>query len=181
MKINTLVDMVNIETIFEDISNVLKESDAVYYFDNNVINSLENNKLYKKETFNYFSIYNKNIYMSLSKIKEMFKTICANNEINIDKNMYYIESEYFENIDTLFWYDSGGDRPLCFSGYIILKCEDNSTVSIDGEVFELVSGTVILSRSNSKIIWNNSVSGINFNIAPISMLHGQYKQKWIPM
>jgi len=181
MKQNILIDTANIETILDSISGVFDEQDNIYYFNHNSIDNIENTKLYNKNTFNYFSIYNKNIYNILIKIKAMLKTMCIENDINMDKNMYYITSEYFDNVDMLFLYDSGGDRPLSFSGYIILDCENNATMSIDNETFNIEKGTLILSKASSKTIFNNLTTGINFNIAPISMLDGQYKQKWIPI
>jgi hypothetical protein len=181
MKINSLIDFSVIEDIEKEILNSYSEHDDVYFFNSQSIDKLNSQKLYKKETFNCFTIYSKNIYTIFIKIKQMFNEVCKTNQINFTKNMFYISTEYLNNCDSTFWYDSGGDKPLCFSGYIVLDCLDNSTIKVDDEIFNVVPGTILLFGSSSKIIFNNKISVINFNIAPISLLSGQYKQKWIPL
>lgn len=128
---------------------------------------------------NVFSIYNENIHSAFLSIKDLLDQACSNFEINIKKSKYYLSADYALKLRTDAWYDFGGIRKPCFSGIMLI---DNNTlgVKIDDTEIELNCGDIAVFEAGHKIRYNREDTKIIiFSIAPLSMLKGQYPQKWM--
>jgi hypothetical protein len=132
-------------------------------------------------SFNYFQIYEENVYLALREISKMLFKICKKNEISITKNMYFIASEYEEDFSSKFWYDSGGIRIPIFCGYWFLDCEDEASVIIENQKINVKSGTILLFEAGQKIVFKNVNKAISFNLSTMSKIKNQYPQKWMPI
>lgn len=177
-----LKDTFDYSGIAEKINSLYLESEDVHVFDSGKSSRFVQKEKIFKDSFNHFSIYDKNTHSLLVKIKKMLKDACANHEINYDRMFYFISSYHQKNVSTEHWYDTGGIRIPCFSGIAFLDETDPLEVTIGDKRMSLSSGDVILFESGHKIIYEKSdVNMLSFNIAPLDMLKGQYPQKWIPM
>lgn len=128
---------------------------------------------------NIFSIYNENIYSALSNIKLLLQDACNHYEINYKRSRYYLSTEYIVKLRTDAWYDFGGIRIPCFSGIMLID-NDPLTIKVNDAELELNCGDIALFEAGHKIRYNREDTKIiSFSIAPLSMLKGQYPQKWI--
>lgn len=130
---------------------------------------------------NIFGIYNPKIHDILFEIKKVLVEACRVYEINIEKSRYYISSEYIDGVNTKAWYDFGGIRIPCFSGIVYLG-KDIYDMQVGKESCSLKEGDILLFEAGHKITYSSeSFNMISFSIAPLSLLEGQYPQKWIPI
>ncbi len=130
---------------------------------------------------NILGIYDSNMYTILMKIKKLLIEACNKYEINIEKSKYYISSEHESYQLKDAWYDFGGIRIPCFSGMVFLKT-DGSKITVGNESIIPSEGDILLFEAGHKITYGSeSFNMISFSIAPLSMLVGQYPQKWIPI
>jgi len=130
---------------------------------------------------NVLGIYNSSIYDILLEIKKMLSEACRVYDINIEKSRYYISSEYISGVKSDAWYDFGGIRIPCFSGMVILDGELQK-IQIGKESIDVKAGDMLLFEAGHKIVYGSeSLNMISFSIAPLSLLQGQYPQKWIPI
>ncbi len=130
---------------------------------------------------NVLGIYNTVMYDILLEIKKMLIHACKVYEINIEKSRYYISSEHMPTVRKDAWYDFGGIRIPCFSGIVILDGEGQE-ISVGKEIISVKNGDIVLFEAGHKITYSSeSLNMISFSIAPLSLLQGQYPQKWIPI
>lgn len=130
---------------------------------------------------NVLGIYNSSIYDILLEIKRMLSEACKVYDINLEKSRYYISSEHISSVNNNAWYDFGGIRIPCFSGMVILDAKDQQ-INVGKETVFVNSGDILLFEAGHKITYGSeSFNMISFSIAPLSLLGGQYPQKWIPI
>jgi len=145
---------------------------ADFLYNRNVVNAL---------SFNPLQIYNREIRSLYNLIQKNLETLCQEYEINKGKSMYFITSEYESIIEEGFVYDTGGIRIPCFAGYYFTDCEKNSYIQIEKEKINVEVGTLILFEAGHDTVFKNVKECLSFNIAPLSMIQGQYPQKWAPI
>lgn len=130
---------------------------------------------------NVLGIYSPLIYDILLEIKKVLAEACRVYDINIEKSRYYISSEHVSKVNSSAWYDFGGIRIPCFSGMVILDGEGQE-INVGKESLVVKNGDIMLFEAGHKITYGSeSINMISFSIAPLSLLEGQYPQKWIPM
>jgi hypothetical protein len=172
----------NASSVLELIYDYEKYRDAMLHFKSGISADWVRDQSVSGElSKNVFGIYNTVMYDILLEIKKMLTDACKTYDINIEKNRYYISSEHVLGVRKDAWYDFGGIRIPCFSGMVILDGE-NQEISVGKEVVGLKVGDIVLFESGHKITYSSeSFNMISFNIAPLSLLQGQYPQKWIPI
>lgn len=172
----------NVDNIIKIINDNEKYYDHVLHFNGGVSAELiKEQSVIGKLSNNVMSIYNTTIHNLLIKIKELLIESCNKYEINVDKTKFYLSSEYIDGVDSNAWYDTGGVRAPCFSGIIVLDCS-SGILKIGKEKINVSKGDIVLFESGHRITYeDNSIKIISFVLSPISLLDGQYPQKWIPI
>lgn len=132
-------------------------------------------------SFNYLQLYNESSYKCLKKIKNNLRKICEKRDIDLEKNMFFITSEYETNLLHDFVYDCGGYGETSFCGYWFLQTSDESYILVNNEKYDVREGDIIMFESNAKIQFHNISKSISFNISNLSKIRGQYPQKWMPL
>lgn len=181
-KIFFLIDNQETQGVLDLIQENIKEEEKFYLFSSGVkADFLYEKKIIDSTKFNYFQIYEKNIYHCLKKIKKMLEDSCKKYEINIDKSMYYVTSSYEDEFLPEYWYDFGGIKIPAFCGYWFLDVEEESYIDINGEKVNIENGTVIMFEPGYRLSFSGVNSAISFNINTLSKIKNQYPQKWMPI
>lgn len=181
-KFKSILDNVDVSNVENTIKNIINEKQDTYIFKfGDRAELIDSSSVINSMFFNPLQIYSFEIRNIFNLIKKMLAELCKQYDINIEKNMYFISSEYENELLNNYIYDTGGIRIPCFSGYCFLNCKDDSYIKIENKKIEISNGSIILFESGHKIKFNNVESAISFNISPISMLAGQYPQKWMPV
>lgn len=168
--------------VISDIEKVYSNKENVYVFE-----SGEKAKfLYERScvndlSFNYFQLYNKSVYECFKQVVKILQNFVKNKNINIEKNLFYITSEYETEFLEGYWYDSGGIRIPNFCGYWFLETNDDPYLKIDSRYVKVGTGSLVMFEPGSKVEFFGIKKGISFNITTISKLVGQYPQKWMPI
>jgi len=181
-KYKIFIDRSNPKDVLKNIENYKNNQESFYIFNQ----GKKADFLYSKSainnfSFNYFQIYDKNIFDAFQKIKEMFGTTLNEYAIDPKRNRYYIASELEKDFSENFWYDMGGMKIPVFAGYWFLECKDNAKIIFDEIDFDVYDGLIILFDASKKYSFKNVSSAISFNISTLSKIQNQYPQKWIPM
>lgn len=134
-----------------------------------------------KLSLNYLQIYDKDIRKILNQIKKSFNYVTEKNNINKEKLMYYITSDYENNLRNDCWYDCGGDQKISLCGYYFFDVEEDSYITIDKTKINIAKDDLIIFFAGKKISFFNIKEAISFNISPLSYISGQYPQKWMPL
>ena len=136
-------------------------------------------------TFNFFGMYSKNIHLLYKEISNMTKSLCAENNINFERNSFYLLGNIVKN-ETLpigTYINFAPNYKTTFMGFYIIN-SNNDRMSIDDKTLDLEEGQLIMLNSGSKILFENisdNLVMLSFNISPIEYLYKQYYQKWIPI
>jgi len=174
---------INAEGLAEFVKKSLNEEDQIFLFKNgNSANFVGNNKVIDLKTFNFFSLYDSNVFKCYQSVKKMLNQICHNFDINIKMSEFYISSQYFnEKVEKDFIYDFGGTGLPCFSGLVSLQKEEYPVYFNDERVL-VKFGDVIIFEAGKEVKYDSmNLECIYFYIAPLFMLEKQYPQKWIPI
>lgn len=175
----TNVQATNIE---DKIKKESKSQEEIYIYQGGTsANFVGRKDIVDKLSINYLQIYDKDTRNIFNSIKKLFKEIVGENNINEERLMYYITSQYEQNIKNNYWYDNGGDSKMSLCGYYFIKCEEDSHIYIDSNKIQVNEGDLILFFSGNKIVFNNCHSALSFNISPLNHIKGQYPQKWMPL
>jgi hypothetical protein len=139
-------------------------------------------KVYNKYSYNYFSLYNKQMYLAFKSVQKLFIDAAKEKDINISRAYYYISSDYENDLDPNFWYDMGGVKIPCFSGYYFLDLEKDTKLYVSENEIDISKGDIVLFESGRKIrISNKNAKMITFSIVPLQFIKYQYPQKWMPI
>jgi hypothetical protein len=136
-------------------------------------------------TFNFFSMYNKNIHLLYKEISQATKDLCKESNINFERNSFYLLGNILKNemlpINT--YINFAPNYKTTFMGLYVIN-SNNDRMSIDDKILSLEAGQLIMLDSGSKILFeniSNDLLMLSFNISPIEYLYKQYYQKWIPI
>jgi hypothetical protein len=169
-------------TILSEIEFLEKEEYKYIYESGDSARFISANKIYNPYMFNYFSLYNKNVYKAFLEIKSLFVEAATKKEVNIKRSYYYISSDYNSTMDPNFWYDMGGLKTPCFSGYYFLEVDKETFLNISDTEINISNGDIVLFESGRKVRINKGNSKIiSFSIAPLQFITNQYPQKWMPI
>lgn len=137
------------------------------------------------KTFNFFSMYNKNIYILYKEISNSAKEYCIEKGVNFERNYFYILGNIIKNeyipLDT--YLNFAPNYKTTFVGFYVIS-SDMDEIFIEDEKIELTPGQLIFLDSSSKILFkkiSSSFTMLSFNISPLEYLYRQYYQKWIPL
>lgn len=174
---------VNAENFSQIINNVLNQEEQFFVFESgNSAKSLGGKRVVDLNTFNFFSLYDSNVFKSFNTVKEMLNQICLELNVNAKSSQFYISSQYFNgNVDQSLLYDFGGLKIPCFSGIISLQKKDFAIYFNDGQV-NISFGDALIFEAGKEVRFDTAdLECIYFYIAPLFMLERQYPQKWIPI
>jgi hypothetical protein len=181
-KYKILIDRSNPKDVLENIEKYKNNKESFYIFNQGKkADFLYSQSPINNFSFNYFQIYDKNIFDAFQKIKEMFNVLSGEYQISKERNRYYLASELENNFFENGLYDVGGMKIPVFAGYWFLKCQENAKIIFDEISFDIYEGSTILFDASKKYSFKNVSSAISFNISTLSKIQNQYPQKWIPM
>ena len=137
------------------------------------------------KTFNFFSMYNKNIYTLYKEISNITKEFCKASNINFERNYFYLLGNIVKNetIPLDVYVNFAPNYKTTFVGFYIMSSSQDE-MFINDEKVELTPGQLIFLDSSAKILFNkisNDFVMLSFNISPLEYLYRQYYQKWIPL
>jgi hypothetical protein len=137
------------------------------------------------KTFNFFSMYNKNIHTLYKEISQATKDLCKENNINFERNCFYLLGNIVKNekLPIGTYINFAPNYKTTFMGLYIIN-SDNDKMYLEDKLIELEAGQLIMVNSSSKILFENISDNLiilSFNISPIEYLYKQYYQKWIPI
>lgn len=166
----------------KDIEKIHNNKEKVYIFNSgDKAEFLYERSCVNDLSFNYFQIYNKSVFFAFKEIVNLLKNFCKEKNISVEKNLFYITSEYEKEFLEDYWYDSGGIGAPNFCGYWILKENGNAKIKVNSKEVEVVTGSIVLFESGAKTEFVGIETGISFNITTLSKLQSQYPQKWMPI
>lgn len=137
------------------------------------------------KTFNFFSMYNRNIYILYKEISNLTKEYCIQNGVNFERNYFYILGNIVKNdyLPLNTYVNFAPNYKTTFVGFYVIN-SNNDEIIIDDEKIKLEPGNLIFLNSSSKILFekiSNEFTLLSFNISPLEYLYRQYYQKWIPL
>ena len=179
---HVLISKADISVYKDVISNLESDVEHIMFFNSGTKADLvESVKPYDTRFSNFLGLYVPEIHDAFVEVRSMLLDICKHHDINYSKSSYYMSSDYI-NLSGDFWYDGGGLRIPAFNGFIIVDCESNTKVNISKTINVVNPGDILLFEAGHRVAFGNSNSlVISFNVAPLSMLNGQYPNKWIPL
>jgi hypothetical protein len=168
--------------IMNEIKNTQDSYDDIHVFNKGKSSDFVKKEKLFNDSSNHFSLYNENIYKLALSIKEAVKEMCSHYDISYSRMSYFISSLYQEQVNSEYWYDTGGIRIPCFSGMAFLDNIESLKVKVGNSEVTVNSGDFIIFEAGHKITYSqNYTNMISFNIAPIAIIKGQYPEKWIPI
>lgn len=178
------INIKNIETknILQEIDQIKKNKENVYIFESGYSAEF----LYERScvndlSFNYLQMYNSSVYKTLENIKELSIDLCKELKVDMKKNLFYITSEYEENLEEDYYYDFGGTNLPSFCGYWFLQVDEDAHIKINNNEYKISNGDLLLFDSSLKILFSKIRKAISFNISTLRKIEGQYPQKWMPL
>lgn len=170
------------QLVLENILKIQEDRETVYLFEKGQKASfLYDRSCVNDLSFNPLQVYDKNIFDAFQIIKTMWGKMCVLNNLDVNKNRYYITSEINNISSSNFWYDDGGIRIPVFSGHWILECQDNPSININNEDVQLQRGSIVMFEAGKKYSFSNISVILSFNISTYSKIVNQYPQKWMPL
>jgi len=182
------IKSINNKLLFSEYNKMVSEMyEHVYKFNPGLKLGFKPKKisLVDYRTFNFFGMYSKNIHLLYKEISNMTKSLCAENNINFERNSFYLLGNIVKN-ETLpigTYINFAPNYKTTFMGFYIIN-SNNDRMSIDDKTLDLEEGQLIMLNSGSKILFENisdNLVMLSFNISPIEYLYKQYYQKWIPI
>lgn len=170
--VEVITDIEKIYNTKEDVYIFESGDKAKFLYERSCINDL---------SFNYFQIYNKSIFYCFKEIIKLLKIIIEKKNINIDKNLFYITSEYETEFLEDCWYDSGGLGIPNFCGYWFLETKGDSYIKVNNVKQDVSNGSLVIFESGARTEFFGISKAISINITTLSKLIAQYPQKWMPI
>jgi hypothetical protein len=141
--------------------------------------------LIDKKTFNFFGMYNRQIYVLHKEIKDIVKEFCLEKQINFERNYFYILANIIENnkIPLNTYLNFAPNYKTTFVGFYIIE-SNNDSMTVESDIVQLEPGTLMILNSETKIMFkemSKDLTILSFNISPLEYLYKQYYQKWIPL
>lgn len=170
--INIISDIETIHNNKESVYSFKSGDKAEFLYERSCVNDL---------SFNYFQLYNKSSFLCLKEIINILKIYIEKRNIDINKNLFYITSEYETEFLEDYWYDSGGIGIPNFCGYWILESSDSAYIKANSIKKYVEKGSIVMFESGPRTEFYGIQKAISFNITTISKLVGQYPQKWMPL
>jgi hypothetical protein len=173
---------VNVSLYKDIIENVSSDVEHVLIFNSGIkADFVESVKPYDSRFSNFLGLYYPDVHDAFIIVRDLVKDMCWKFDINYSKSSYYMSSD-FMTLDNDHWYDGGGLRIPAFNGLIIVDSQPNTKLWVSETEIDVNPGDVLLFEAGHKVAFGNSNSlVISFNVAPLSMLNGQYPNKWIPL
>ena len=136
-------------------------------------------------TFNFFGLYNTEIYKLYKEISTLVKEKCIEKNINFERNYFHLLGNILENdkIPKGVNLRMAPNFKIEFCGIYVIDSNLDQII-IDGNEIDLEPGLVVLLDPESKVLFNkmsDDLTILYFNISPLEYLHRQYYQKWIPL
>lgn len=177
-----LVSNTDVSSYRSVISNLESDVEHVMFFNSGVkADFVESIKPYDSRFSNFLGLYEPDINDAFLLIRSMTIDLCKHYDINYKRSAYYLSSDYM-NLNSDFWYDGGGIRIPAFNGFIIVDCDKNTELKVSGVTNVVNPGDVLMFEAGHRVSFGNSNNlVISFSIAPLSMINGQYPNKWIPL
>lgn len=170
------------KNVIEDIDFIRNSKEEIYLFSGgDRANFIYDRSCVNDLSFNYFQLYNESVYLCFKEVSSLLSIISKKREINTVKNKYYLTSEYEEYFRDDVLYDTGGGGAPSFSGYWILKANEDATIKINSQETRVIVGTIIVFESGADIQFKNVEKAISFNLSTLSRIPDQYPQKWMPI
>lgn len=182
------INTVNNKSLLSEYNRMLSEMhEYVYKFNPGLKIGFKPKKvsLYDYKTFNFFSMYSKNIHTLYKEINDTAKEFCKQYNVNFERNYFYLLGNIVKNeaIPLDVYVNFAPNYKTTFVGFYILSSNEDE-VFIDDEKIELVPGQLIFLDSAAKILFkgiSKDFAMLSFNISPLEYLYRQYYQKWIPL
>lgn len=176
------IDLVFPNNVIQDIEEIKNNKESVYMFNSgDKADFLYERSCVNDLSFNYFQIYNKSIFLCYKKILHGLKELMSEKSISVEKNLYYITSEYETEFLEDYWYDTGGNGIPNFAGYWFLETKDDASIKINGQKIFVETGSIVIFLSGARTEFIGINKGISFNVATLSKIQSQYPQKWMPV
>lgn len=145
----------------------------------------EKKSLIDYKTFNFFSMYNKYIHILHKEINQSIKEFCLNNNINFEKNYFYLLGNIIKNdkLPLNTFINFAPNYKITFTGFYVIDCNDD-TIFIEDKEIKMEPGQLFILKSEDRIMFkkiSNEFTVLSFNISPLEYLYRQYYQKWIPL
>lgn len=136
-------------------------------------------------TFNFFSMYNTEIYKIYKEISLQIKEKCIEKNINFERNYFYLLGNILDNekIQKDVSLRMAPNFKVEFCGIYIIS-SNLDKINIDGKDIDLAPGLMLLLDPEEKVTFNKmskELTVLYFNVSPLEYLHRQYYQKWIPL
>lgn len=182
------INKINNESLISEYNKMLSEMhEYVYKFNPGLKIGFKPKKvsLIDYRTFNFFSMYNRNIHILYKEINETAKEFCKQSNVNFERNYFYLLGNVVKNetIPLDVYVNFAPNYKTTFVGFYIMSSNQDE-MFIDDEKVELNPGQIIFLDSSAKILFNkisNDFVMLSFNISPLEYLYRQYYQKWIPL
>lgn len=179
---SVVIDFVDPINVIEDIEYIQNNKESVYIFNSgDRADFLYERSCVNDLSFNYFQLYNKSVFICFKKIINGLKKLTIEKNISLEKNLYYITSEYETEFLEEYWYDTGGNGIPNFAGYWFLETKENSHIKINEQEFHVTPGSIVIFPSGARTEFVGIIKGISFNVATLSKIQSQYPQKWMPI
>lgn len=182
------IDQINNASLISEYNKMISEMyEYVYKFNPGIKLGFKAQKksLIDYKTFNFFSMYNKNIYLLYKEIGNFTKDFCKENSINFERNYFYLLGNIVKNnkVPLNTYVNFAPNYKTTFVGFYILSSNQDE-IFIDDEKIDLIPGQLIFLNPSAKILFkkmSNNLTMLSFNISPLEYLYRQYYQKWIPL
>ena len=182
------INKINNESLISEYNKMLSEMhEYVYKFNPGLKIGFKPKKvsLIDYRTFNFFSMYNRNIHTLYKEINETAREFCKQSNVNFERNYFYLLGNVVKNetIPLDVYVNFAPNYKTPFVGFYIMSSNQDE-MFLDDERVELNPGQLIFLDSSAKILFNkisNDFVMLSFNISPLEYLYRQYYQKWIPL
>ena len=173
---------VDVSSYKKIIDSVSSDVEHIFIFNSGVrADFVESVKPYDSRFSNFLGLYYPDVHDAFTIVRDLVKDMCWKFDINYLKSSYYMSSD-FMTLDGEHWYDGGGLRIPAFNGLIIVDCQTDTKLKVSETEVDVNPGDALLFEAGHKLVFGNSNNlVISFSIAPLSMINGQYPNKWIPL
>jgi hypothetical protein len=168
-----------VDSMFEYVADINKG------FGKRIAKKAKRVSLIDNNTFNFFGMYSKEIYLVYKDICSAVKDIFAEDRVSFERSYPYLYGRILKNSSIPL------EIPLNFApnfrtaywGLYIIS-SDNDKIVVGDKDIVLEPGMLILFKSSETGMFNNlsnDFMAVSINISPLEYLHRQYYQKWIPI
>jgi hypothetical protein len=168
-----------VDSMFEHVVDVNKG------FGKNIAKKAKKVSLVDNNTFNFFGMYSKEIYLLYKEISNSAKELFANEKINFERSFPYLYGRLLNNstVPVNVPLNFAPNFRTAYWGLYIIS-SNNDKMVLENETINLEAGNLIMSNAQTKAVFNEfsqDFMAVLINVSPLEYLHRQYYQKWIPL